>query len=263
MKFDFLLTALASLVSLLFPATLLAQMEKQPETVILVHGFLGSSNDMADLQTAFDEAGYETITPDFATRVGSIETLANHVFGNALLEAKDAQTIHIVTHSMGGLLARSYLENHDIPKLERMVMLAPPNHGSEVAGELSQYSIYRQFSGPAGVELGALNLTPEKVGDYELGIIAGTASVNPIFSPILPGPDDGYVALESTPLKGMNDFITVPTSHGFITKNESSIAETLYFVENGAFDHDLVIEGFPIRTEDFRVFGDLFSNFYP
>lgn len=223
------------------------------DTVILIHGFIGAPSDLGDIEQRLNEEGYQTLNMKYDSRSGTIEALADEVFERALSAVPIDRKVSIVTHSMGGLLARSYLERHSIPSLERMVMIAPPNHGSEVAGELSQYSLYREFSGPSGVELGALQLTPRKIGNYELGIIAGTASVNPIFSPILPGPDDGYVALESTWLLGMNDFITIPSSHGLITGNASTIEEIVHFLNTGQFDHSLPVSGFPFSTEDFLL----------
>lgn len=231
------------------------------ETVIVVHGFLTDSSEMDDVALKLRTAGYKVIAVDYDTRSASIEVLADEAIGGALEEVSDVEVVHFVTHSMGGLLMRSYLERNEVPNLERAVMLAPPNHGSEVAAQLSEYQLYREFTGPAGVELGALELEPRKVGDYELGIIAGTASVNPIFSPILPGPDDGYVAVESTPLEGMDDYVLVGTSHGLITSNESALEQVVNFLETGAFDHEMEMTGYPVSTQDFIEFSETVDQF--
>ncbi len=220
------------------------------EAVLLIHGFLGSPDDLADIARELRREGYFTISPEFDTRTQTIEQMAKSVIFAASAHGMDAKVMHVVTHSMGGILLRAYLEDHSIPNLGRVVMIAPPNSGSQVAGELSQYNLYRRFFGPAGAELANIKLTPRKLGNYELGIIAGTASVNPIFSQILPGPDDGYVALSSTPLAGMNDFITIPSSHGLITGNEGTIEQVSIFLETGRFDHKMPLRGIPNSTQD-------------
>ncbi len=224
--------------------------------VLLVHGFLGSSSDLQELEARFQQEGFQTHNVDYNTVTNSIREMGDDVIGRGLAQFKNAENVNIVTHSMGGIVFRAYSETHDTSQIRRVVMLAPPNGGSEVAAELSQYSAYRNFFGPAGTELASINLQPRKIGNYDLGIIAGTSSVNPIFSPLLPGPDDGYVALSSTPLDGMNDFITIPSSHGLITSNESAIEQSVHFIINGQFDHEMEIKGFPITTDSFSFLSE-------
>jgi len=67
----------------------------------------------------------------------------------------DASKVHFVTHSLGGILLRQYLAHHSISKLElgRVVMLAPPNHGSLVVDSLRRRAWGRWILGPAGCEL--------------------------------------------------------------------------------------------------------------
>ncbi len=252
---------LISLISM--PALAHGEEARQVRPVaILIHGFLSNPDEMNDMGDALKARGYDVILVQYDSRKGTITTLADQVFAESLALAQDRPRIDIVTHSMGGLLTRSYLERHSISLLGRVVMLAPPNHGSEVSAELMQYQLYREFAGPAGAALANVKLQPYKVGNYDLGIIAGTASVNPIFSQFLPGPDDGYVALESTPLRGMNDFITIPTSHGLITHNKSAIEQTIHFLDNGNFDHDAPVTGYFVSTDDFRNISKTVSDFF-
>lgn len=244
------------MLAALFSPPARAQESHQGELVILLHGFMGSAKDMEHIQKRLEFEGYQTFAPDYSSVNMGIEPLSLSVLQEALGTSGQVQKIHFVTHSMGGILLRGYLENHEISRLSRVVMLGPPNHGSQVASRLAQYEAYRRFFGPAGTELGNIKLSPQKKGDYELGIIAGNVRVNPMFSDILPGPDDGYVSVESTRLEGMDDFMIAPTSHGLLTANEDVISQVVYFLDHGRFDHNAPIGGFPIEYDRYEWFHD-------
>src|ERR1035437_545512 len=98
-------------------------------------------------------------------------------------------------------------------------MLAPPNQGSEVVDKLGRLSLFRWINGPAGQQLGTSgNSLPNQlpVPPVEVGVIAGTRSINWFLSALIPGPDDGKVSVERTKLAGMADFAAVDTTHTFI-----------------------------------------------
>ena len=124
--------------------------------------------------------------------------------------------------------------------IRRVVMLSPPNQGSEVVDALGNWPLFKAIAGPAGQELGTgLTSVPNSLGpvDFEVGVVAGNASVNPVFSRLVPRPNDGPVAVERTRVNGMTDFIIVRASHLFIMRNAEAIHQALQFVLHGRFDH--------------------------
>ena len=135
---------------------------------------------------------------------------------------------------------RQYLTANRIANLGRTVMLAPPNHGSEVVDKLSKLPGFKLANGDAGMQLGTgEGSVPTGLGavNFDLGVIAGTRTVNPILSTLLPNPDDGKVSVASTRVAGMNDHIELPVSHTFMMRNRKVIAQTLHYLQQGKFVH--------------------------
>ena len=212
------------------------------DCVILLHGLARTAKSMVVLKNAFLEHGYRVANINYPSRKKTIEELADKAIDKGLAECDihSGEKVHIVTHSMGAILVRYYLSRHKIPELGRVVMLAPPNKGSELVDKLSWVPGIRLLNGPAFTELGTKpggfidRLGP---ADYPLGIIAGTRTVDPVLSLFLPNPDDGKVSVASTKLEGMTDFITVPASHTFIIRNKQAVQQAVIFIETGKFNH--------------------------
>ncbi len=213
-----------------------------PETVILLHGLCRTSRSMTKIEHALTEAGFKVQNVNYPSRTAGIRQLADEAIGPAVAKCDEdgTTTIDFVTHSLGGILVRSYLARHPLPSLGRVVMLAPPNQGSEVVDKLGGWWLFKWINGPAGNELGTdINSTPNQLGpvNYPVGIIAGDRSINWINSLLIPGPDDGKVSVQRAKLAGMSDFIVVHTAHPFIMKNREAIRQTIQFLRIGAFNH--------------------------
>jgi len=218
-----------------------------PECVVLLHGLARTAASMARLEEALTDAGFAAVNIDYPSRKHAIQQLAPLAMekGIAACRSRRAETVHVVTHSLGGILVRYYLAEHDLPehhlpKLGRVVMLGPPNRGSQVVDKLAWIPGFGLWNGPAGLQLGTgEDSLPRQLGParFAVGVIAGTRSLNPVFSRFLRGPDDGKVALESTKLEGMQDFLALPHTHTFMMRSVEVIRQTIFFLRNGRFDH--------------------------
>lgn len=214
--------------------------QAQSDCVVLLHGLRRSAWAMSRIEDSLTEAGYQVYNQDYPSTSAPVESLARQEIAQALdwCRQQDVARVHFVTHSMGGILVRSYLQEHSIPELGRVVMLAPPNHGSEVVDRMQDWWLFRKLTGPAGQQLGT---GPEGIAARlrpvagEIGVIAGTRTVDPWLSWIIPGEDDGKVSLPSTRLKEMRDYLEVPASHAFIMRKRAVIKQVLTFLQHGYF----------------------------
>lgn len=211
------------------------------ECVVLLHGLARTAGAMEPMQKALEEAGFATANVDYPSRAHSIEELAPIAVEagvNACRDLPNVDTIHFVTHSLGGILLRWYLARYDITGLGRVVMLGPPNQGSVAADRMRNVPGYDWLNGPIGRQLGkGEDSVPLALpaADFELGIIAGNRTIDPITSAVLPDPDDGRVSVEDTKLEGMTDFVIVEHSHAFLMSMSEPIELTVRFLESGAF----------------------------
>jgi triacylglycerol lipase len=206
--------------------------------VVLLHGLARTETSFALMETALKAEGFEVVRPGYPSTKATISELADKTLPDAVASCP-AGDVHFVTHSMGGILVRDWLSRKRPDNLGRVVMLAPPNKGSEVIDLFSGLYLFEQINGPAASQLGtgdqSLPLALPPV-DYPVGVIAGNQSLNVYFSALLPGADDGKVAVSSTVVSGMTDHITLPVTHTFMMNNPRVITETLLFLQSGAFD---------------------------
>ena len=212
------------------------------DCTILLHGMGRTRASMDLIEKALKDSGHSVWNETYQSTEKSVEELSESVINLALERCAEnkADKINFVTHSIGGILVRVFLQNHSIQNLGRIVMLSPPNHGSEIADLLKDNFIYKKWMGPAGQEIGTTETSlPNQLKPIqaEVGVIAGSSTSDPWFSPFIPGDDDGKVSVESSRLKEMKDFLVVESGHSFIMRNEEVIQQLRYFLKYGYFCH--------------------------
>lgn len=211
------------------------------DDVILLHGLGRRAASMRPMGLALAQAGYGVVNQGYPSTQASVETLARDTLERALEDCQAPQ-IHVVAHSMGGILLRAYHAKHSLPRLGRVVMLGPPNRGSEIIDHLQALPALGALVGPAGRQLGTDGIPKELPPvAFSLGVIAGTRSLNPLTSALIEGEDDGKVSVASTRVPGMTDQIVLPVSHTWMMMSPLVIAQTLVFLRTGAFEPGLTV----------------------
>ncbi|MCU7853179.1 MAG: hypothetical protein KZQ80_13305 [Candidatus Thiodiazotropha sp. (ex Monitilora ramsayi)] len=212
----------------------------QSECAILLHGMGRTHFSMGLIKDVLKEQGYHVWSESYPSLTKSVDELTVPTIESGLTYCKNvnAKKIHFITHSLGGIVVRHYLQDHQIPNLGRIVMLAPPNKGSEIADQMKDGFFYRSIMGPAGQVLGTDDKSlPNRLKPIrgEIGIIAGEKEGSSWFLPEIPGEDDGKVAVERTKLAEMKDFLKVKSGHTFIMRDDEVISQVIFFLQNGKF----------------------------
>lgn len=209
------------------------------EAVVLLHGLGRTDRSMETLADHLRASGFDVYNLRYpSTReapAGLVENVAEQVDSCC----RNASTLHFVGHSLGGILARAYLADAPRPNAGRLVMLGPPNRGSEIVDALGTTAVFQSALGETAQQLGTTedsfpNSLPEPA--VEVGVIAGQGSINPVGSLILPDEDDGMVTVASTKLDGMKDFLVVPSSHTFMMQSDEVAKQVVQFLRHGKFD---------------------------
>lgn len=219
---------------------LVSSQAKPGDCVILLHGLARTNKSMRPMENTLLRHGYLVVNFSYPSRQFSIQELSNETLPASVeaCQIQGAKRIHIVTHSLGGILVRYYLERHEIPDIGSVIMLAPPNQGSEVIDTFGRIPGFSHMFGRAGEQLGTdKNSIPNQLGPVtvDTAIIAGTSSINLILSLSLPNPDDGKVSVASTRVDGMCALLQLPLAHPFIMKDLRVLTNVLAYIETGKF----------------------------
>jgi pimeloyl-ACP methyl ester carboxylesterase len=209
--------------------------------VMLVHGLGRSSGAFSVLEDSLRREGYETANVNYpSTRLGIAEHADN--LEHIIETLEGAETLSFITHSLGGLVVRDLLARDSTWRariaVHRLIMIAPPNKGSQIADRLQALPAYRWLTGESGQGLTTEAAARLPVPEIEFGIIAGGRGNENGFNPLLPGDNDGLVTVAETALHGARDFLLVGTTHGLIDDHPQTIDATLAFLRGGRFNPD-------------------------
>ena len=207
--------------------------------VLLLHGLGRTKGSLAGLATALGAAGYEVAALSYpSTRRG----IAGHA--DRLIRLLDAleytERLSFVTHSLGAMVVRAALarpaEWRRRIAVNAVVMIGPPSRGSVLAARLARLRPLAWLAGPAIRDLAgeaARELPPPPA---PFAIIAGGRGTATGYNPLLPGDDDGVLAVAETQLHGARDFLVVPQIHTFLTSHPETIAAALAFLRTHRLD---------------------------
>jgi len=239
MKSVALLLSIAFLLGTAVESAFASPVAVKKETVVLLHGLTRTKSSMAYLKYRLTREGYEVVDLSYPSRHMPPDQLVAFVDERLRrLGLDQSEHLYFVTHSLGGLIVRGLSEAGWQTRIARVVMLGPPNHGSEIVDALGEQEIFGLAYGVTGQSLGTGSKdfpSRLKTAQFELGIIAGNRSINPVGSYLLPGEDDGVVSVEAARLEGMRDFIVLPVNHTTLILNPVVADQTISFLRQGEF----------------------------
>lgn len=216
------------------------QIASAREGVILLHGLCRTKASMGKMERMLSAEGFRVANIAYPSRLANVQELADEAIPRALNDPalRGCRKIHFVTHSMGGILVRSYFNRNTSNRLGRVVMLGAPNQGSEVIDEIGAWWLTKKINGPAAADLAASSDSYcNRLGrvNFETGLIAGDRSINWINSMMIPGPDDGKVSVNRTKVCGASHHLILHSSHPYLMKNDRAIEQTVRFLRMGSF----------------------------
>lgn len=206
--------------------------------VLLLHGIFRSKDAWGPMVRALRADGYEAHAINYPSTRQSLEEHADQV-SDLLSRARDVDTVSFVTHSMGGIVARVLLARDDAWRrrlaVHRLVMIATPNQGAEMATRLDDVTPLRFLTGPSLSQIRSDVAGQLPVPDVRFGIVAGVRGDGRGYNPLLPGDDDMTVSVASTMLDGAEDTLTVPAIHTFVMIHPEVVRATLRYLRTGRF----------------------------
>lgn len=222
--------------------------------VVLVHGLAGSRWNWLGMRQLLQRSGYQVVSLSYPSRQQSIEVSAQALLP-AIRECQHTadRPVHLVGHSMGGLLIRHYLQQHGQTAIGRVVMLGTPNQGSELSDPVQQQLHERAVARWLGPAVAQLSTAPHAFiaqlaePSVPTGIIAGYLTPTPWLNRRFNSANDGLVAVYSTRLSNMQDFVLLPSVHATLPLDVDAQRQVVWFLSTGRFYRDDTVSAAQVR----------------
>jgi pimeloyl-ACP methyl ester carboxylesterase len=213
--------------------------------VLTLHGIIRSRDYMAGIGGYLEEeGGYEWLNMSYASTRGTLDEHAASL-ARVIEHLDGVGEINFVAHSLGNLVVRRYLGEAKAPaprwkvdpRIRRVVMLAPPNQGAQLASFFDDNKLICMIWGPCCKQLAREwdELEPRLGTPRDFGIIAGGRSNEKGANPLVEGDDDFVVSVEETRLAGARDFAVVKRLHGQLVNDPSVREYVLRYLDEGYF----------------------------
>lgn len=205
------------------------------EVVVLIHGLWLSGWSLAKLARGLERCGFDTRRFCYPSMRADLRQNAEHL--DAYLRAIEAPAVHLVGHSLGGVLIRALFHYHPAQRPGRIVTVASPHHGSRAARRLARWGWGRRLLGRGAGVL----LTPETahwpLPAREIGTVSGSLGLGlgRLIAPDLPRPNDGVLALAETQLAGSRDRVVLAVSHTGMLLSARVVRALCEFLRHGRF----------------------------
>jgi pimeloyl-ACP methyl ester carboxylesterase len=204
------------------------------ETVVLVHGLWMHGLAMRIMQRRLERSGYAVCAYSYATVRCNLEDNAARLA--RYVRALGAEKVHLVAHSMGGLVA--YGAAARLPgRCGRLVLIGTPFTDSYSGRRLECLPGGRWLLGRCMAQW-LHGQRPPPRDDFDLGVIAGSGGMGMgrLIAPGLPAPHDGVISVQETRVPGMRDHIVLPDSHTAMLFSGAVARQVRAYLERGCFD---------------------------
>jgi pimeloyl-ACP methyl ester carboxylesterase len=205
------------------------------DNVVLIHGLFVRAMAMTSLAKRFRAAGFESHLFNYETRSAPLPELADQLY--EFITSRSVETMHLLAHSMGGLVTLQMLAQYDSLPLGRIVLIGSPVQGNKLAQHIVKKSAGRRLFGQAGAGLTDGLQQPEH--DREIGVIAGTRPYGlGRLIRVFHEPNDGTVAVAETRLEGATASIELPVTHTGMLFSNTVAQQSICFFKSGAFQQN-------------------------
>jgi pimeloyl-ACP methyl ester carboxylesterase len=210
--------------------------DQNQECVILIHGLWMNGGVLLLQQRWLRAAGYAVRRFSYPSWEAGLD---ENVGALARFVAETpGERIHLVAHSLGGLVVLSMLADAPDTRLRRAVLMATPCAGSHCGAVMLSVPALAPVIGRTYRDW-ISRPQPQPVSAVDIGIIAGTLRFGMgRLIPGLTGPNDGLIRVDETRLPGAKDHIVLPVSHSGMLVSADCARQAAHFLREGVFLRD-------------------------